>query len=109
MTSNSDDLEEQLLQNLKLRRELGAEIAKARARDAKPERGELAPATDSSVKQDDRTGGTQQYRPPELTTTKTRQETGPRAVFWVLVSSVVAGLALAFAFGWIPIAWTLKP
>ena len=30
MTSNSDDLEEQLRQNLKLRRELAAEVAKAR-------------------------------------------------------------------------------
>jgi hypothetical protein len=31
MTSNSDDLEEQLRQNLQLRRELGAKAAKAKA------------------------------------------------------------------------------
>jgi hypothetical protein len=32
MTSDSDDLEQQLQQNLKLRRELGAEVAKAKKR-----------------------------------------------------------------------------
>jgi hypothetical protein len=32
MTSDSDDLEQQLRQNLKLRRELGAEVAKAKRR-----------------------------------------------------------------------------
>lgn len=35
MTSNSDDLEEAFRQNLKLRRELGAKVAKARDRNAK--------------------------------------------------------------------------
>jgi hypothetical protein len=38
MTSNSDDLEEQLRQNLKLRRELAAEVAKARDSSAKQRR-----------------------------------------------------------------------
>lgn len=32
MTSDTDDLEQQLRQNLKLRRELGAEVAKAKQR-----------------------------------------------------------------------------
>ena len=36
--------------------------------------------------------------PPKLTTTKARQGTGPRAMFWVLIGSltlaVIAGLAL---------------
>ena len=109
MTSNSDDLEEQLGQNLRLRRELGAEIAKARESNAKPERPELAQATDSSVKQDDKTGGAQQYRPPELTITETRQGTGLRAVFWVVIGSAIAGLALGLAFGWIPVSWTVRP
>jgi hypothetical protein len=43
MTSNSDDLEEALQQNLKLRRRLGAEVAKASDSSAK-HRAE-APAT----------------------------------------------------------------
>ena len=34
MTSDSDDLEEQLRQNLKLRRELAAEVAKAKGSSA---------------------------------------------------------------------------
>jgi hypothetical protein len=34
MTSDSDELEEQLRENLKLRRELGAEVAKAASRRA---------------------------------------------------------------------------
>ena len=43
MTTNSDDLEEQLRQNLKLRRELAAEVAKARDSSAK-QRGGMASA-----------------------------------------------------------------
>ena len=38
MTSNSDDLEEQLRQNLKLRRELAAEVAAVRDSSAKERR-----------------------------------------------------------------------
>jgi hypothetical protein len=101
MTSNSDDLEEQLRQNLKLRRELGAEVAKAR---------------DSSAKQGGRMAGapaTPHDRPPKLTTPEARQGTGPRAMFWVLIGSltlaVIAGLALGLAFGWIPLPWSVTP
>ena len=46
MTSNSDDLEEQLRQNLKLRRELAAEVAKAR--DSSEQRGNFASAPKTS-------------------------------------------------------------
>jgi hypothetical protein len=107
MTSNSDELEEQLQQNLRLRRELGAEIAKARWSKAKTQL--AAHATDSSGKQDDKTVGAPQYWPPELATTEAGQEIGPRTVFWVLIGSVIAGLALALAYGWIPISWTVRP
>jgi hypothetical protein len=92
MTSNSDDLEEALQQNMKLRRELGAEVAKAR---------------DSSAKQMPGLPATPHDRPPKLTTTEARQGTGPRAMFWVLIGSltlaVIAGLALGLAYGWIPL------
>lgn len=107
MTSNSDELEEQLRQNLRLRRELGAEIAKARGSKAKTEL--AAQATDSSGKQDYKAVGAPQCRPPELATTEAGQEIGPRAVFWVLIGSVIAGLALGLAYGWIPISWTVRP
>lgn len=101
------ELEEQLRQNLRLRRELGAELAKTRVSKAKTE---LAPhATDSSGKQDDKTVGAPQYRPPELATSEAGQKVRLRAVFWVLVGSVIAGLALGLAYGWIPISWTLRP
>jgi hypothetical protein len=98
MTSNSDDLETALQQNLKLRRELGTEIAKASDRSAKQMA--KAPATSSN-------------RPPKFTTTEARQGTGPRAMFWVLIGSltlaVIAGLALGLAFGWIPLSWGVTP
>jgi hypothetical protein len=100
MASKSDDLVEQLRQNLELRRELGAEVAKAR---------------DSSAKQDGKMAGATatQHRPPELTTTEARQGTGPRAMFWVLIGSltlaVIAGLALGLAFGWVPLPWNVTP
>ena len=88
MTSSSDDLEKALQQNLKLRRELGTEIAKASNSSAKQMA--EAPAT------------------PEA-----RQGTGPRAMFWVLIGSltlaVIAGLALGLAFGWIPLPWNVTP
>jgi hypothetical protein len=94
MTSNSDDLEEALQQNMKLRRELGAEVAKAR---------------DSSAKQMPGSPATPHDRPPKLTTTEARQGTGPRAMFRVLIGSltlaVIAGLALGLAYGWIPLPW----
>ena len=93
MTSNSDDLEAALQQNLKLRRELGAEVAKAKS---------------SRVKQVPKSA--QPGRSPQVTTTEARQGTGPRAMFWVLIGSlvlaVIAGLALGLAFGWIPRPWS---
>jgi hypothetical protein len=96
MTSNSDDLEKVLQQNLKLRRELGAEVAKAR--DSRAKRRPDPPARDG---------------PPKLTTTEARQGTGPRSMFRVLVGSitlaVIAGLALGLAFGWIPLPWSVIP
>ena len=30
-------------------------------------------------------------------------------MFWVLIGSVIAGLALRLAYGWIPISWTVRP
>ena len=108
MTSNSDDLEEQLRQNLRLRRALGTEIAKARESNAKPDRSELAQGPDSSAEQDQKTGGAPQYRAPELTITEKRQPIGLRAVFWVLIGSLVAALALGLALGWIPVSWTVR-
>jgi hypothetical protein len=95
MASNSDDLEEALQQNLKLRRELGTEVAKARSgrTNRKPD----APATPRNT-------------PPQLTTAEARQGTGPGAMFWVLICSlalaVIAGLALGLAFEWIPRPWS---
>jgi hypothetical protein len=98
MTSSSDDLEKALQQNLKLRRELGAEVAKAS--DSRARQMAEAPATPND-------------RPPKLTTTEARQGTGPRAMFWVLIGSltlaVIAGLALGLAFGWIPLPWSSMP
>jgi hypothetical protein len=92
MTSNSDDLEEALQQNLKLRRELGTEVAKA---------------SGSSAKQMAEARATPKDRQHGLTTTEARQGTGPRAMFWVLIGSftlaVIAGLVLGLAFGWIPL------
>jgi hypothetical protein len=93
MTSNKHDLEEALRENVKLRRELGAEVAKAIDSSAVP--------------------GTPNDRPPKLTTTEARQGTGPRAMFWVLIGSLtlagIAGLALGLAFGWIPLPWSSMP
>jgi len=60
MTSNGDDLEEQLRQNLKLRRELGAEVAKARDSSAK-RRGRMASAPE-----------TPHCEPAKVTTTEAR-------------------------------------
>jgi hypothetical protein len=98
MTSNSDDLETALQQNLKLRRELGTEIAKA---------------SDTSAKQGPKAPATPRDRPPKLTTAEARQGTGPRAMLWVLIGSltlaVIAGLALGLAFGWIPLPWSSMP
>jgi len=92
MTSSSDDVEKALQQNLKLRLELGTEIAKA---------------SNSSAKQMAEARATPKDRQPELTTTEARQGTGPRAMFWVLIGSftlaVIAGLVLGLAFGWIPL------
>src|SRR5690242_12094360 len=80
MTSSSDDLEKALQQNLKLRRELGTEIAKA---------------SNSSAKQMAEAPATPRNQPPKLTTSEARQGTGPRAMFWVLIGSltlaVIAG------------------
>ena len=92
MTSSSDDLEKVLQQNLKLRRELGTEIAKA---------------SNSSAKQMAEAPATPRNQPPKLTTSEARQGTGPRAMFWVLIGSlaVIAGLALGFAFGLIALPW----
>ena len=94
MISNRDDLEEVLLQNLKLRRELGAQVAKARDSSAKPMADVPVPP---------------QNRPSKLTTAGT----GPRAIFWVSIGSLslamIAGLALGFAFGWIPLPWNFMP
>ena len=98
MTSNNDDLEEALQQNLKLRRELGAEVAKA---------------SDSSTKQMAGAAATLHNRPPKLTTAEARQGTAPHAMFWVLIASlslaVIAGLALVLTFGWIPLPWSVMP
>jgi len=58
MTTNCDDLEEQLRQNLKLRRELGTEVAKA---------------TDSGAKERGRMPDTP-HKPAEVTTTEARLE-----------------------------------
>jgi hypothetical protein len=60
--TNSDDLEEQLRQNLKLRRELAAEVAKARDSSAK-QRGGMASAPK-----------TPHHKPTEVTTTEARLE-----------------------------------
>ena len=97
MTSNND-LEEALQQNLKLRRALGAEVAKASER---------------SAKQVAKVPATPHNRPPKLTTTEARQGTGPRAMFWVLIGflsiAMIVGLALGLAFGWIPLPWNFMP
>jgi hypothetical protein len=95
MTSNSDDLEKALQQNLKLRRELGAEVAKAKSLRARH-------ISDASLTRNDPS--------PKLTTSEARQGTGPPAMFWVLIGSLalalIAGLALGFTFGWIPRPWS---
>ena len=95
MTSNRDDLEKALQQNLKLRRELGAEVAKAKSLRGRH-------ISDASRTRHDPS--------PKLTTSEARQGTGPRAMFWVLIGSltlaVIAGLALGIAFGWIPRPWS---
>jgi hypothetical protein len=75
MTSSSDDLEKALQQNLKLRRELGTEIAKA---------------SNSSAKQMAEAPATPRNQPPKLTTSEARQGTGPRAMFWVLIGSLTS-------------------
>jgi cobalamin biosynthesis Mg chelatase CobN len=62
MTTNSDDLEKQLQQNLKLRRELGAEVAKARDSNAK-QRGNMASVPETPHQQ-----------PAKVTTTEGRLE-----------------------------------
>jgi|SRR5215471_17140537 len=98
MTSNSDDLEEALQQNLKLRRRLGAEVAKA---------------SDSSAKHRAEAPATPHDRPPKLTTTEARQGTGPRAMFWVLIGfltlAIIPGLALGLASGRIPFPSSFMP
>ena len=98
MTSNSDDLEEALQQNLKLRRELGTEIAKA---------------SNSSAKQMAEAPATPRNQPPKLTTSEARQGTGPRAMFWVLIGcltfAVITCLALLLTYGWIPLPWSAVP
>jgi len=62
MTSNNDDVEEA---NLKLRRELGAEVAKASASDSNAKRIADVHATPHS-------------RPPKLTSIDARQATGAK-------------------------------
>jgi hypothetical protein len=93
MTSDTDDLEKQLLENLKLRRELGAELAKA---------------SECMAKQC--VGLRKDGAMPTQSTTEVRQGTGPRAMFWVLIGSlalaVIAGFALTIAFGWLPLPWS---
>jgi hypothetical protein len=88
MPLSNDDLEKALQQNLKLRRELGDQVAKAS--DSRAKRMPKRP---------------QPRRSPQVTTTEARQGTGPRAMFWVLIGSlilaVIAGLALGIAFGWV--------
>ena len=95
MTSNRDDLEKALQQNLKLRRELGAEVAKAKSLRARH-------ISDASRSRHDPS--------PKLTTSAARQGTRARAMFWALIGSLalalIAGLALGFAFGWIPRPWS---
>ena len=73
MTSNRDDLEKALQQNLKLRRELGAEVVKAKSLRARH-------ISDASRTRHDPS--------PKLTTSEARQGTGPRAMFWVLIGSL---------------------
>jgi len=96
MTSNNDDLKEALQQNLKLRRELGAEVAKASA-------------SDSNAKRIADVHATPHNRPP----TDAHQATGARAMLWVLIGSVslavIAGFALGLAFGWIPLPSSVVP
>jgi hypothetical protein len=93
MPSSNDDLEKALQQNLKLRRELGAQVAKA-----------------SDIRAKQMLKRPQSHRSPQVTSTEARQGTGPRAMFWVLIGSltlaVIAGLALGIAFGWIPRPWS---
>jgi hypothetical protein len=45
---------------------------------------------------------------PSVTPTEARQGTGPRAMLWVLVASLIlAGCAgLAMGIGWIRLPWT---
>jgi|SRR6516162_5249108 len=97
MTSNNDDVEET---NLKLRRELGAEVAKASA-------------SDSNAKRIADVHATPHNRPPKLTSADARQATGARAMLWVLIGSVslavIAGFALGLAFGWIPLPSSVVP
>jgi hypothetical protein len=94
MTSNSDDLEKALQQNLKLRRELGAEVSKAKASSAKQmsKRPPTRPA-------------------PQVTSPEARQGTGPRPMFWVLIGSIIlaaiSGLVLGLVFGWMPFPWNV--
>jgi ABC-type dipeptide/oligopeptide/nickel transport system permease component len=89
MTSNSDDLEKALQQNLKLRRELGVEVSKVKVDGAKQ----------------------MPTRPQTITTTEVRQGIGSRATFWVLIASiilaVIAGFALGLTSGWIPFPWSV--
>ena len=100
MTSNNDDLKEALQQNLKLRRELGAEVAKASA-------------SDSNAKRIADVHATPHNRPPKLTSADARQATGARAMLWVLIGSVslavIAGFALGLVFGWIPLPSSVVP
>jgi len=89
MASNSDDLEKALQQNLKLRRELGTKVAKARGSRTKD-----APATPRDP-------------PPKLTSAEAR------AMFWVLIGflilAVIMSLAILVASGWISLPWIAMP
>ena len=97
MTSNSDDLEEQLRQNLKLRRELATEVAKAR--DSSEQRDKIASAPKIS-----------HHTPAKLTTTAARLEQksdglrreGSRAGLLVAVIflSLTAGVLLTVVSFW---------
>ena len=45
---------------------------------------------------------------PNVTPTEARQGTGPRAMLWVLVASLIlaACAGLAMGIGWISVPWT---
>ena len=98
MASKSDELEEQLRQNLRLRSQLATEIAKARDGNAR-----LEPA--SSAQASIGKHHAPQSPPRQLAPAEHPQGAGWRAVFWVLIGAVITGLALGVVFEWIPTSW----